>query len=844
MPRADRRGGIEDARCGENGADYNSPVSIRFVLGAAGQGKTALFLEEIRRELLRAPEGAPLIFIAPKQATFQIERELLTSRLEGYTRLRILSFERLAQYVLDELAQPPEPFLEESGRLMVLRALLARFTQSNSAGVDRLKLFHATAHLPGFAQELNLLFRELARAGTSPRAILERIKQPLPTELAAKLADIDLLWTAYSGWLKEHALRDADTLLDVAASALLEARSQSGTPIQIAGLWLDGFAEMTDQELRFLEALMPSVDGAALAFCLDAVPEQTPAWFSPWAVVGSTFQRCRARLLRYRPEIVMLPRGSLFHRFAGNPALAHLEAHWARPVPMTEMQPPGAVRLVECTDPETEAVFAARTILHFIRTGNRYRECALILRTLEGYHAAIARVFQRYEIPFFVDRREPVAHHPLAELTRNALRTLSHGWQHEDWFGVLKSGLAGVPDDTVDWLENLALEHGWQGHVWQETPAPEKPPVLPPVARIALTRILAAFQPLAESLRPSGQRPSGLELAAALREFWRALAVEETLERWSEEENSHGLSQRVHETVWDQMNAWLTNVELAFAHQSHSLRQWLPILEAALGQMTVGVVPPALDQVVIGTIDRSRNPDLKLVLILGVNEHQFPAPPAEPRLLTERDREELEKQNVRLGVAVPDQIGHERYYGYIACTRARGQVILTCATRDAADGALNPSPFFIHLERLFPTLLRERFPLPVPDDAIEHRSELVRKLLSRRADNQLATATDWLAPVGGFQFLPQLEEVPTLDPELAERLYGKTCAPRSVAFRSMRPARSVFYSGRVEGGGAEDVRTGCAGTGQFPTRGSCPVSPADSQHGRHWRDLTPGRPGS
>ena len=54
------------------------------------------------------------------------------------------------------------------------------------------------------------------------------------------------------------------------------------------------------------------------------------------------------------------------------------------------------------------------------------------------------------------------------------------------------------------------------------------------------------------------------------------------------------------------MNGWLENVELAFSTEALRLREWLPILEAGLVNLTVGLIPPALDQVLIGAIDRSR----------------------------------------------------------------------------------------------------------------------------------------------------------------------------------------------------------------------------------------------
>ena len=42
---------------------------------------------------------------------------------------------------------------------------------------------------------------------------------------------------------------------------------------------------------------------------------------------------------------------------------------------------------------------------------------------------------------------------------------------------------------------------------------------------------------------------------------------------------------------------WLNNLELAFAADTLPLEEWLPVVEAGLGNLSVGVIPPALDQV-------------------------------------------------------------------------------------------------------------------------------------------------------------------------------------------------------------------------------------------------------
>src|SRR6266404_6592363 len=184
-------------------------MQATFILGPAGSGKTHRCLAEIRAELLASAVGPPLVLLAPKQATFQLERQLLDNALwpdspplHGYTRLQILSFERLARFVLSEFSPALPRLLDEEGRVMVLRALLAQKQKE-------LKIFRATARLPGFAQQLSLLLRELQRHQHSPERLFALATQiQSPPQLADKLQDLALLLRAYHDWLKEHQLQD------------------------------------------------------------------------------------------------------------------------------------------------------------------------------------------------------------------------------------------------------------------------------------------------------------------------------------------------------------------------------------------------------------------------------------------------------------------------------------------------------------------------------------------------------------------------------------------------------------------------------------------------------------
>ncbi len=824
-------------------------VQIHFLLGPAGSGKTVRCLEEIRAALMRAPEGRPLLFLAPKQATFQLERQLLADdSLHGFTRLRILSFERLARFVFEQLGHPSPPLLDEEGRLMVLRALLARRRQE-------LRLFRASARLTGFAQQLSRALREFQRQRLTPEDLVKLAGNAHETGgLPLKLQDLALLLRDYLGWLETQGLLDADGLLDAATNALGGKFKTPPSPFTIGELWLDGFAEFSPQEVELLAAVVPHCTRVTICLCLEGVSPKHTAGLSNWALAGKTFEDTRKRLADLKGaeiSVEELKRTPGKNRFSGNPVLAQLEQSWAEPpaFPIHDSRITPSLRLVTCPNPESEATLAAREIVRFVRDGGRFREVGVVLRSLEGYHQVLQRVFSRHDIPIFLDRRESVAHHPLAELTRSALRMAAFNWAHADFFAALKSGLVPVEEGRLDRLENKALACGWKGSAWQQPlPLSDDTPHGCDLEQLRI-ELVPPFQAFVEKLARCQNRPSGKILAEALRDFWRALNIEEQLQQWSDQvaDLEFPIANSVHATVWDQLNAWLDNVDRAFPDETLSLREWLPVLEAGLGSLAVGVIPPALDQVLVGTIDRSRNPEIRLALVLGLNEGVFPAPPPSAALLTDADCDELERRGVVLGSNTRMHLNRERYFGYIACTRARQRLVLTCSALDVRDQPLNPSPFLARIRKIFPGLEMETAPRSDDWRAAEHVSELIAPL--QQLKNSTLQLPDWerLAEIPALKSaLAQLRHFrghaagETLPPALAQQLYGatlRTSVSRLEQFAAC-PFRFFVHSGlRAEERKLYELDA--REQGSFQHEVLAQFHQQLHAEGQRWRDLTP-----
>ena len=75
--------------------------------------------------------------------------------------------------------------------------------------------------------------------------------------------------------------------------------------------------------------------------------------------------------------------------------------------------------------------------------------------------------------------------------------------------------------------------------------------------------------------------------------------------------------------------------------QPTSVEGYLKVLETGLENLRLGLIPPGLDQVFVGSLDRSRHSEVRANFILGVNDGVLLGPTRRRRMLTNHEREQL-----------------------------------------------------------------------------------------------------------------------------------------------------------------------------------------------------------
>lgn len=135
-----------------------------------------------------------------------------------------------------------------------------------------------------------------------------------------------------------------------------------------------------------------------------------------------------------------------------------------------------------------------------------------------------------------------------------------------------------------------------------------------------------------------------------------------------------------------------------------TIREYTEILEAGFSEVRVGVIPPGVDQVMAGDMERTRLKDIKVLFFLGVNEGSVPKNMSRAGLLSDMEREQLRISGMELAPTAREQGYIQRFYLYLNLTKPSDQLYLSCTLLDSGGKALRPSYLMNVMKRLFPEL--------------------------------------------------------------------------------------------------------------------------------------------
>ena len=680
------------------------PMSLQFIIGPSGSGKTRYLYEQVIQESLSHPE-LHYFFLVPEQYTMQTQKELIRLHpRRALTNVDVLSFNRLAHRVFDDLGTELLTVLDDMGKSMILRKI---------AGEKSRELRYYQRHFSqtGFVNQLKSMISEMYQYGVTPQ-VLDQLRQDTEEPvLKEKLWDLELIFQGFQEYIQEK-FTTAEEVLDLCCRLLPQ-----WDKLRSSQIFLDGYTGFTPVQYRILEIMLGRCLKVRAAVTADPEGElykeagiEELFYMSRQMICRLIDAASRAGVL-HQEDVIL--KGNPPERFRQSPQLAKLEGElrgrrtWDKKTGESGRQ----IFWAEKKNPAQEVRHLCRRIYAGLKEGLRFKDMAVITGDLDTYGREVRRQFEEQNIPFFLDDKTSILSNPLVEFIRSAIEAVRLDFPYESMFRCLKTGLmlSGAEEQTEQELfrmENYVKALGIRGRkgwesVWERQYSGGE--------NLNLERLNQFKQEAAEPLfrlRESlEQKPAtGRTMTEGLEAFLEELQMEEKLaglsDRLMEAGNSEAASQ--FSQVYGLTIEMFQRLKGLLGDESMSLAEYGQILDAGFGEIQVGLLPAAVDRVVVGDITRTRLDDIRVLFFLGVNEGIIPQRKENRSFLTDEEREFFAAHQVELAPSARESGLTQRFYLYLLMTKPSKRLEVTWAARSGSGGKLRPSSLAERLMTMFP----------------------------------------------------------------------------------------------------------------------------------------------
>lgn len=666
---------------------------LRLIKGRAGSGKTQYVMDELVRRVKNGGDG--LVLIVPEQFTFECERMFLRSLSAADARkVDVLSFSRIADRLIDEFGYSRR-FIDRGKQAVAMSVALASID-------DQLEVYKSRNGRFDFVDGLLNLMSELKYNCVTPQDLLDARGEVRGTVLKKKLGEVSLISQAYSSVVSEMFF-DYEDKLDILYDLVLKSEFFKGKTVAV-----DSFERFTEQTMRIMELITKQADDVFVTVCTDS--GSSNGEFSLFSC-GDRMEKSlidmanRVGVAKAKPVVLDGTRRFL------NPELIALEQNVFAVSKTRYAEKCNNIRLCAARDIYDECNWVARQIKKLLYNDSmRARDIAVIYRN-DSYAQVLSAVLSRHGIPVFEDHRQPFSTQPLLVFVKHLFSAVRSGFRSEEIFKYLKSGLAGVTTEQISALENYVYVWQISGSAWAKewTGNPRGFEKMQDYDEDKLQKINSlrerVIAPL-KNFRYKCKDATALQISTAIFELFKEVDVRNGLLSLAvslDEQGERTLALQ-QDLAWKFVMKSLDDMVNMLGERQISLETYERLFGFLVGSADFGIIPSGLDEVALGSADRIKTVNPRVVFVVGLNEGEFPKTQMSGGAFTDYERKELSGLSTNLLDNGEHRLSEERFYAYSALCCARERVFASYSRMSVGGGTLAPSEAVSQIQSVFPLL--------------------------------------------------------------------------------------------------------------------------------------------
>ena len=623
-------------------------MSIRFIYGKSGTGKTTYCFAQIKQLI---NDNKKVYIITPEQFSFTAEKNLMKiCSKKAVMAAEVITFERMAYRIINEVGGVNNKSITNSGKAILLTNIIEKQKENLN-------------FLGKTDKNLDLIIRmitELKKNNVTTNLLEEKTNNISDEYLKIKLQDINLLYDNFNKSIIDKYLDDDDL------HTLVKEKIKESSMFKDAYIYIDEFAGFTKQEYSIIEELFKVADVVNITMCTDALEKITYEENDIFVSNKNTILKLKEIAKRNNIDILDSIELNKYYRYKSE-ELKYLTQNLYSINSKKYLEECEDIKLFLANNNYSEVEYVANNIIELVRDkGYKYKDISIITKEISEYSGLIKSIFNKYEIPVFIDEKKDLNQNVLVRYIISILDIFSKSWSIESIFNYLKSGfIFEIEDHDIFILENYCKKCGITGfkkfsNEW--TVVTDSKEDIDYLNNLRL-RIIT---PLIKFKDELGKNKTVKDITKALYSFLEENRIKEMLLDKINRFYEHGNIDlaNIYNSSWDLLIGILDELVLILGYEKVTFESYTNLLKAGFNNSSLGKIPATLDEIIVGDVDRTRSGKKKIIFMIGINDGKFPSVSKNEGFINDEERIYLKGNGIELAKTTKEQIYDENFNIY------------------------------------------------------------------------------------------------------------------------------------------------------------------------------------
>lgn len=606
--------------------------------------------------------GKKVFYISPNSLSFEKEQEVLEclSKQSSFD-ITVTRFSQLSRYLI--LNNTSKNFtIDDIGLGMIFYKCLSEIDS------NQLKVYGGIKQDKQFIQQLINLYLDLSTANM----IYLDLKKIADTE---KYNDLVLIFEKVTAYIKESNL-EHNSPLSILISSIIN--KQVVCNFSKIALIIDGYTRFSTEE----EYLIDLLHNNGVEIIIGCYASQKS--FKSVFLDGNLYQASVEFLLRLANKYQ-----SPVQNYSSNHEIVDtfgktscfLESYYDFSMmddKNIEDVDKENLQIWSCLTQKEEIELVARSIRQKLYSNSQltYKNFRILLGDVASYDLSLKTIFDQYQIPFYISKKESMSHHPMTQFIESILLIKRYNYRQSDLINLLKTGLyTDLSEYDIDLFEQYIKYIGISGLDKFEKSFTKNYKNKFNLKKLNKIR-LKVITNLSSFLSIDSQKSK--DILEEWNSFFKNISFPQQFQNLT---NTLEIKdQEKQNEVWKSFCHVLEQFSIVFSDSIVSLEDFLDLVYSAMSLSYYRTVPATVDTVLVQSYELITPQASDYVYAIGLTQDHLPKIVQNTSLLSDVERSTLNQatgDSSNIFIASNENLKKNRYTMLSLINSARNQLILS-----------------------------------------------------------------------------------------------------------------------------------------------------------------------